>query len=293
MNTSTFQYLLIPVIVLSTSFLATGESSESVAPVASEYQTIASGPLRLSIDPKCGGRLASFTYEGKEILRTQRDPNNWHWGSTVWTSPQKDWNWPPIGTFDQNAFQVVLSDGNQIEVTSEIDPATQLQLTKQVTFRRDSKDSLPVAVMTYTLTNRGNQNRSVALWENTRVRWAGSIEFPVGGTMRTSNVALPVRSESVDGHVRIVFDKDQPNAQKIFCTPPSNSGDTYSTYRFDGLVFTKTRKMPSRVAPDQSPLEIYLAPKDGFAELENQGDFQILSAGQSMSMTVEWALKPE
>jgi len=271
-------------------------SGHAESPVADQpetnYETIASGPVRVSLDPKMGGRIASFTFAGKEVLRTQRDENHWHWGSTVWTSPQSDWGWPPIATFDQMPFSVVRSDGEQVELASDVDPKTQLQMTKNMRFEPSPDDGLPILIATYTLTNRGNENRAVAIWENTRVRWSGVVSIPVGGTYRLSNQQAPIETRSQDGQMRITLDDSQPDAQKIFYTPASDQPLTKVTYRVDGLTLTKTHTTPERVAPDQSPLEIYLAPKDGFAELEIQSQYHDLAADDSASMRVQWSLRP-
>jgi len=84
----------------------------------SGYQVMTAGPLSLAVDPQMGARIASFTYEGKEILKTSRDENNWQWGSTVWTSPQSDWNWPPGSlTFPRSV------DSAPCKATSKLAPA--------------------------------------------------------------------------------------------------------------------------------------------------------------------------
>ena len=254
--------------------------------------SISQGPLSVRIDPSIGGRVASFTHQGKEILRTDRDANHWQWGSTVWTSPQADWNWPPIAAFDQEAYEVTAQDGQLIEVTSPIDPTTQLQLIKRFQFARDTKSG-PSLQLNYRLANKSNEVRKVALWENTRVNWDGWVEFPSDGEFRLADPQRPVITQpKKNGVVRIKLDSEQPQGQKIFYTPPADLKTLRNRYHSNGLVLTKIRELPVSVAPDQAPLEIYLAPQEGFAELEYQGGFVELKPGEIATLNVIWKLAP-
>ncbi len=283
-----WQLLVALVIVLSSPVAADDKREQG-----DQYLSISSGPLKLSVDPTLGGRFASFTLDGKEALRVERDANNWHWGSTLWTSPQEDWGWPPIDTFDKDAFEVVAHGQRNIKLASRVDPRTRLQMFKEARFENDPGE-LPQLRMTYQVVNQGDRSCAVALWENIRVDWSGQVEFPSGGTFRFRDNSRGAVTEKVGATLRIPFNQKQPNAQKVFYTPPSpRDGILWSRYRNNGLVLTTTRKMPDRVAPNQAAIEIYLAPDSRFAEVENQGSFVELDPGQDLKMFVTWKLEPD
>ncbi|MEL6108341.1 MAG: DUF4380 domain-containing protein [Planctomycetota bacterium] len=254
------------------------------------YLAIKSGNVKLSIDPKVGGRIASMTLDGREILKTRRDENHWHWGSTVWVAPQSDWKWPPSTVIDSDPYSVVQADESKIVVRSKVDPKSGLQLTKHFEFS-DTAEHQPTAKMTYVLYNRGKALRRVGIWENTRVRWDGRTRLPAGSKIRLSKPSAAIKKIERSKAIAIVFDDHQPDQQKVFCTPPvSDSGYTWNSFQLDDLVLTKSRMHPKSVAPEHTPLEIYLAPKQGFAELENQGAYEAIAPGESTRMVVMWRL---
>ena len=255
------------------------------------YLKLTSGPVTLAIDPKMGGRIASLTNVGEEILKTSRDENNWHWGSTVWVAPQSDWGWPPSTAIDSEPYEVVSADESKIVLKGKVDPETGYQITKQFEFNAKSKT--PVATMTYTVHNHGKETRSVALWENTRVVWDGVTRFPAGTEIRLDNQAKPIESKEQQGAIAIRFSDTQPDAQKVFCAPPAPEEGklTWNSYRLGDLVLTKSRKAPGEVGPGQSPLEIYFGRDGGFAELEYQGAYQELPPGGSSELVVLWRLR--
>ena len=53
--------------------------------------------LTMTIDSK-GGKILSFKYKDAEVISQIRFPEAF--GSTFWTSPQKEWNWPPVPEYD-------------------------------------------------------------------------------------------------------------------------------------------------------------------------------------------------
>lgn len=254
---------------------------------------LSSGPLSLSVDLQMGGRVSSFAYEGKEILKVSRDSNNWQWGSTVWPSPQADWGWPPPPVFDSEPFKVSRSEDNHVTLLSEVDSVSLLQMTKTYRLAEDEQWG-HIATMIYRIYNRSEERRKVAVWENTRVPFSGSITFPRGGELRLSDpkrqiVMVPRAEDNV-----IFLSDEQPNRQKIFYDPAATDERYIShTYQRDGLVFRKNWKPPGNVPPEQAKLEIYLAPNEGFAELEIQGQYINVAPGDHVDLSVIWQLFPD
>ena len=70
----------------------------------------------------------SLKYKGKEIISQTKQAESF--GSTFWTSPQKEWNWPPVPEFDKNPYQVEERDGRLI-MTSEVSPRMKYRIRKE------------------------------------------------------------------------------------------------------------------------------------------------------------------
>ena len=61
--------------------------------VEGQYQ-LKSGNLSMTVDASKGGKILSLKYNDSEVISQLRWPESF--GSTFWTSPQKEWNWPPV-----------------------------------------------------------------------------------------------------------------------------------------------------------------------------------------------------
>ena len=56
--------------------------------------TLQNGERTMVIDAAKGGKILSLKYGEREVISQLRWPEAF--GSTFWTSPQKEWNWPPV-----------------------------------------------------------------------------------------------------------------------------------------------------------------------------------------------------
>jgi hypothetical protein len=257
------------------------------------YQTMSAGPLSLSVDPEVGARIASFTYEGREILKTSRDENNWQWGSTVWTSPQSDWNWPPP-SFDTARYDFSQTGENRMHFYSPIDPATGLQVIKSVRLAIDEARG-PLATIRYQIYNRGTEPVEVAVWENTRVPYGGTIYYPSGGQTSLKFEDQPISITENDGMTSLELRAGaQPDRQKIYYVPPTPGRGKYAlnVYENNDLVFLKSWEATSNPAPNHTPLEIFLTEQQGFTELEIQGQYRTVRPKEFTDLTVFWQLFP-
>ena len=52
------------------------------------------GDVTMTINPEKGAKIMSLKYQDQEVISQLRWPESF--GSTFWTSPQKEWNWPPV-----------------------------------------------------------------------------------------------------------------------------------------------------------------------------------------------------
>ena len=70
--------------------------------------TLQSGDALMTIDISKGGKILSLKYKDQEVISQSRFPESF--GSTFWTSPQKEWNWPPVPEFDKQPYTVKRRD---------------------------------------------------------------------------------------------------------------------------------------------------------------------------------------
>jgi len=248
-----------------------------------ETINLTKGNIILSIDPASGGRISSLTFRGQEILKISRDSLGFQWGSTAWTSPQSDWNWPPIATFDSEPFTVTELREGVVLLESQRDPDTYLRMRKRISLGERSDVGI-----TYWVTNEGPSSTKVALWENTRIPYDGYLSFRAD-SLRGSLDTLPVAV--LDSTYYIHLDNRHAQPQKVF----ADLAEVPVNYHHNGLVLRKYTSVKElyRTAPGQAPLEIYLDPPAGFAEFELQGDYQLIQPGESANLRVRWEVQED
>ena len=109
-------------------------------------QQLTVGNVTMTINPEKGARILSFQYKGQEMISQLKAPESF--GSTFWTSPQKEWNWPPVREFDKMPYQVEEHDGSLI-MTSEVSRRLKYRVSKE--FTTDKKDN--AIVVTHSIIN--------------------------------------------------------------------------------------------------------------------------------------------
>lgn len=241
--------------------------------------TIRSGKHEVAVYAANGGRLGSYTINGKEVLKTTRDADGWQWGSTVWSSPQTAWNWPPEKTFDAERFDYTAQSSSSVTLQSGIDPVSKLQLEKTFAFSSEGKAGLHLKA-TYRLINRGTEPVGRGLWENTRVPYSGEFSF-VADSIRLDKLTGDFDRRGAATVINMT-DGDTEKG-KLFIHP--NKGK--ATYAGNGVRLRKLWFLED-AAPGQAPLEIYLAPAEGFAEFEVQGGYRVIPPGESITLSVAW-----
>ena len=93
-----------------------------------------------------GGKIRSFRYGDHEMLSQLPWPNAY--GSTFWTSPQKEWYWPPVPEYDRLPYSVKQRKSSLV-MTSQVPRTHQYRITKE--FYVDPTDT--AFVVSYTITN--------------------------------------------------------------------------------------------------------------------------------------------
>jgi len=226
----------------------------------------------------------SLRYHGRELLSTYA-VNKENFGSTFWTSPQTDWNWPPVATFDNMPYEMDMN-GTEIQYYSKPDKKSGFQVEKF--FKLDSEDS--AFVITYIIKNTSNEDKNIAPWEVTR-RIAGGITFfpagPDSAVMKKSN--LPGVTVQ-DGMVWFKYDSAQiTKDSKLFAC---SSGGWLANVQ-DSVLFLKTFAdvSESQLPPGQGEIELFCNKEKQYIELENHGEYTSLFPGDSLTYKMKWTIK--
>ncbi len=270
------------------------------------------GNVVVKIDAQNGGRIVSFQVDDStntsplksfktawEILNQAADINQF--GSTFWPSPQAPWSWPPLPVLDNNPYTVNI-EGNTITMTSGLETKNSYRLRVTKKFQIIPADTS--LVINYKITNENTTAQSWAPWEVTRV-----------ASMN------PTTSGASNGIT--IFKKGEGSITKpLYENNPSRFTQNYGNYWYkytdnigtsggekmmcDGVGWlahipsSKNRILIKRfdnvpldgVAPGESEIQIYTAQNNAYTELENQGAYQSIDPGASITYTVRWYGRP-
>lgn len=230
------------------------------------------------IDAANGARITSLKYDGQEVLSQNPMPNMY--GSTFWTSPQKEWNWPPVREHDIMRYDVEKTDSG-IVMTSQLSEKIPLRIIKR--FATDASDHC--FAITYSIRNEGAEDRSVAPWEITRVPAEGTITFdaPVDSIWPSGLMDF----KSVNGIA--TYSIDQAEKQRKI----NANGKGWLSYEHNGLRLTK--RFPDlsagQPAPGEDEIQVYVHNGKVYVELEAQGSYILLHPNESLNWTVKWYLQ--
>lgn len=243
--------------------------------------TLNVGKVTMDIDANNGARITSLRYDSIEILSHIDFPNMY--GSTFWTSPQKEWNWPPVHEHDMGIYEVEEQEGGALLMTSPLSEKFPVIIKKH--FAVDSADNC--IVVTYTIQNASKEVRKVAPWEITRVMAHGTICFdaPVEGITPAGLMNFVSR----DGLACYDIDHVEGQNRKI-----NSDGKGWLAFTQDGLTLVKKFQDldPSQPAPDEAEIQVYVHQGDAYVELESQGAYTTLQPGESLEWPVRWYLMP-
>ena len=175
-------------LAVAAVFAATALHAQSVnvQKLDDEKYTVANGDVTLTVDVAHGAKILSFKLGEKEVIaqnpaaapasdegqprRRWFNPNSY--GSTFWTSPQAEWNWPPVAEYDSLPYSVESADASTLVALGQ---PSRFGYRVQKAFSADPADG--AFIITYSIINESGETRKVAPWAITRVPNGGYLEF--------------------------------------------------------------------------------------------------------------------
>ena len=255
-------------------------SAQTVTNSGEGKYTLRVGDVTMVVDASRGGKIVSYKYGDKEILSQTRMPNSF--GSTFWTSPQSEWNWPPVPEYDTKPFNAEVT-GDKLVLTGEKSGRFGYRVRKE--FVVDAKDK--AIVITYTIVNESGETRKVAPWEISRVPNGGIIFFDAKEVTPANNM-VGLTFEYKLKAAWHTLDEDRAN-RKI-----NADGKGWLAFCDKGLLLVKEFPdlKPSEPAPAEAEIQIYTNQGKTFVEIEEQGAYTTLQPGEELDWTVRWYLEP-
>ena len=267
--------LLATVVCLTTASAA----NPIIKNLGESKYSIEVGDLFMTINAGGGGKILSFKYKDVEVISQSTFPESF--GSTFWTSPQKEWNWPPVQEFDKQPYTVE-EKGNSLVMTSNVSARLKYRIRKE--FSVDAKSN--AIVVTYSIINESGETRKVAPWEITRVPNEGLIFFDAPTDQITPTDLMPFQSEFGISW----YQTDEANQNRKI----NADGKGWLAYLNNGLLMVKKFQdlNASQPAPEEAEIQVYVNRGKSYIELESQGAYTELKAGESLDWTVKWFLTP-
>ena len=296
------------ILAVAAVFGATALSAQTVRKLDDEKYAVSVQNLTMTVDAAHGGKILSFKLGEQEVIaqnpalapqpapaegqpprRRFFNPNSY--GSTFWTSPQKEWNWPPVPEYDSLPYAAEVKDG-PVQVVGVAVPALFLegQVSKYgykvcKTFTVDPSDL--AFVITYSIVNESGETRKVAPWQITRVPNGGFLEFDAKPEGVTPADLMKVTFD--DGMATLEVDVADQN-RKI-----NVDGKGWLNFRDNGLVLSQ--RFPDiaqqDAAPGEAEIQVYIDARKSFVEIEAQGPYTELQPGGKLDWTVRWYLAAE
>jgi hypothetical protein len=235
--------------------------------------------LTLEVDPAAGGRVTSFRCEERDALSgPEVDASNY--GSTLWTSPQSDWGWPPPVEFDGRPYAVERSD-DAIALVGPTIASLGVALEKRFAVDRERG----AFEITYAIRNASAVARRYAPWEVSRVPARGLTFFPTGGV---EVGPLPVvRRDGITWYAHTPETLDDIGQKHS-----ADGRGGYLAHAGHGLLFVKTFAdlPPEMQAPGEGEVEVY--GNDRYVEVEAQGPYASIDPGATLRWSLRWYLVP-
>jgi len=237
------------------------------------------------VDPSFGARISGLKVDNTEIMFVDSSNGSYLWGSTFWQSPQSEWNWPPSTALDQNPYKGGIH-GDSISFLGSVDNTYNTNLRFRKTFYADLSDTSVTII--YSMINTGSTAHSYSPWEISRVPAGGMFFFPYGAGNITGPFAPYV--SKMNNMAWYKYQSSDPGGNKFM----SDGAEGWSAWINDNnVVFIKKfQDVPSdKSAPGENEVEMYFNGPESYIELENQGTYSNIPAGDSLVWKMKWYLR--
>ena len=291
-------------LTVAAVFAATVLSAQTIQSLDNDQYVVSIKDKSMIIDAAHGGKILSFKLGDQEVIaqnpatapqpdqaegqprRRWFNPNSY--GSTFWTSPQKEWNWPPVQEYDSLPYTAEIKDG-PIKIVDVAMPALFLegQVSKYgyrvcKTFTVDPSDFAIVVI--YSIVNESGETREVAPWQITRVPNGGYIQFDAKPAGVTPGDLMKITFEDD----MATLDVDVANENRKI----NVDGKGWLNFRDNGIVLTQRFPdiAPYEAAPGEAEIQVYIDARKSFVEIEAQGPYTELQPGEKLDWAVRWYL---
>lgn len=241
------------------------------------------GDWAVEVDAKRGARISAFSLKGRNLL-TGPEVDAVNFGSTFWTSPQSDWDWPPVAAVDSNPYAVVEGDAGLVCCGS---PSAKLGIIVTKRFWVvPASDSLLVE---YEMSNQSVETLRYAPWEVSRVR-GGLTFFGSGQGPLDIGDAPSVRTQQFQGTTFFQYRREEVTEdQKLY----SHADGGYLAHIDDGIALIKSFDVVAadKQAPGEGAVEIFASGSKDYVEIEQQGAYQKIGPWKSVKWRVAWAVR--
>ncbi len=232
-----------------------------------------------------GGQVVNFSIQGKNILWLSADAPSACpscYGSTLWTSPQSAWNWPPITAIDSDLYTASVA-GNTITLVSPVNTSggPKISVTKKFTPNLSAR----AIDIEYSVKNAGNVSVSLAPWEVTRLAAGGLSFFPISGSPYSSTTLTP--SLIKENVAWIDLGVNPAGNNKLF----ADGNQSYWAHTDGSFLFVKSWADVATSAQATGEGEVEFYDGDTYVELENQGSYGPLAPGATRTFDVRWSLR--
>ena len=276
------QILTSLLMAIAMIFIGTTVAKADVPNEETGLYTLKCGNVSMTIDAAKGGKILSYKYGDQEVISQLKWPESF--GSTFWTSPQKEWYWPPVPEYDKKPYQVEEKDG-VLTMTSEVNEKLKFRIRKAFVV----DESNQAIAITYSIINASDETRKVAPWEITRVQNEGGLIFfeaPVDSIWPAG-----LMNFKGDGDISC-YEPDEANENRKV----NADGKGWLAYlnKEKGLLLVKQFEDldKGQPAPDEAEIQVYVNRGKTYIELESQGAYTTLQPGDELNWTVRWYLQP-
>jgi hypothetical protein len=242
----------------------------------------AGGP-RLEVDSSAGARISSLGLGASEVLYLNKGRP--FWGSSFLPSPQDAW--PDFSgplTLDREAYTGG-PQGSALVMKSAKDAGTQLVFVK----RFSANESDTSFSITLVIRNAGSGPKSWAPWQITRVPPGGFAFFPKGPGGIRGNLSSQAKEMSGWLWFDLVQAALPAGSAKFFA---DGEGWMAHVDRNGLLLLEIFPDIPAaQAAPGEGEVEIFADPKKLYMEVEHQGAYAVIQAGDSTAWTTRWYLR--